>query len=224
MATQRDDVRAAVAAAARRLAERGLVLGTAGNLAVRLDGPDEGLVAVTATGVVLADATPGDVTIVAADGAVVDGALAPTSEVDLHLGVLRSRPDATAVVHTHSPVATAVSLVVDEVPCVHYQQLVLGGAIPVVPFAVFGTPELATSVDAALRAKAAALLANHGTVALGHTLDAAVENALLLEWICTLYWQARSIGTPRALTAEDQQAVIEHAVRTGYGTRREAGT
>jgi len=222
---EREAARPALAEVCHRLAAEGLLIGTAGNVSVKLAGDDTGLFAVTATGVVLAEAAPTDITVVDAGGSVVDGELAPTSEVGLHLNLLQ-RPDVGAVVHTHSPVATALSLVLDEVPCVHYQQLLLGGAIPVVPFAVFGSDELATSVDAALRGKNAALLANHGTVAIGPDLATAVDLALLLEWACTLYWHARAIGEPRQLSAADQQAVIEEALRTGYGQRhrREGAT
>src|SRR3954466_9893455 len=89
-----------VAAAARRLAADGLVAGTSGNVSARSDG----LVAVTPTGAVLAELQASEVTVVDLDGNVVDGALAPTSEADLHLGVYK-RYEAGAVVHTHAPVA-----------------------------------------------------------------------------------------------------------------------
>lgn len=209
------DARVEVAAASRSLAAEGLLIGTAGNVSVRAGDH----VAVTATGVVLADATPEDVTVVDLDGAVIAGELEPTSELELHLGVYR-RYNAGAVVHTHSPLATAVSTVLDELPCIHYQQLVLGGATRVAPFAAFGTPELAESVLAALDGKFAALLANHGAVTHGPTLGKAVDNALLLEWACGLYQHAAAIGTPRVLTAEQQAAVITAALQRGYGTTR----
>lgn len=219
-AMTRDEARAAVAAASRRLAAEGLLIGTAGNVSVRLDGADgadAGLVAVTATGVVLAEATPDDVSVVDRDGTVVEGDLAPTSELGLHLGLL-GRPDVAAVVHTHSPMATALSLVLDELPVVHYQQLLLGGSVPVVPFSVFGTDALASSVAAALATRRAALLANHGTLTIGHDLATAVELSLLLEWACGLYWRAATLGPPRVLSEADQRAVVEQALRTGYGT------
>ena len=95
------------------------------------------------TGAVLAELEPEQVTRRRPRRrAVVDGELAPTSELDLHLGVYR-RYDAGAVVHTHAPMATALSCVLDELPCVHYQMLLLGGTVPVAPYATFGTPELA---------------------------------------------------------------------------------
>jgi L-fuculose-phosphate aldolase len=216
-------VREAVAATARALGARGLLIGTSGNISARVD--DE-LVAITATGAVLAELTPEQVTVVRlADGAVVEGDWAPTSETALHLGVLRFAPAAQvgAIVHTHSPTATALSLVLDELPVVHYQQLVLGGSLRVAPFHPFGSPELAAGVGAALDGRLAALMANHGAVALGRDLAAAAEHAILVEWLAELYWRASAIGAPRALDGAQQQAVIEAATRMGYGAPRRAG-
>lgn len=207
-----DDARRSVARACHGLAGEGLLIGSAGNVSVRVGEH----VAVTATGVVLGRATADDVTVVDSGGAVVAGERVPTSELDLHLGIYR-RYGAGAVVHTHSPQATAVSLVLDELPCVHYQQLLLGGAIRVAPFAVFGSAELAAETLAALEGKAAALLANHGAVTHGPTLEAAVDNALLLEWACGLYVRAATLGAPRVLDREQQDAVVAAAVRRGYG-------
>ncbi|MET8974914.1 class II aldolase/adducin family protein [Streptomyces sp. NPDC004539] len=209
--------RQAVAEASRRLAEAGLLIGTAGNVSMRVGDA----VAVTATGAVLARITPDEVTVVGMDGGLLAGDLAPTSELELHLGVYRSA-GAGAVVHTHSPRATALSLVLDELPCVHYQMLLLGGAVRVAPFAVFGSPELAEYVLAALAGKSAALMANHGAVTHGPTLEKAVENALLLEWACDVYARAAALGTPRALDEEQQLAVITAALNSGYGSTRAA--
>lgn len=210
-----ESIRAEVVAASRTLAADGLLIGTAGNVSARADD----YVAVTATGMVLGNATPEQVTVVDLDGNVVAGEFAPTSELELHLGVYR-RFNAGAVVHTHSPLATALSLVLDELPCIHYQLLLLGGAVRVAPFAAFGTPELAEYVLTALEGKAAALMANHGAVTHGPTLDRAVENARLLEWACGLYQHAAAIGTPRALDTEQQAAVITAAISSGYGSTR----
>ncbi|WP_296605915.1 class II aldolase/adducin family protein [Nocardioides sp.] len=218
----RDRAREGVAATARRLAEAGLVIGTAGNVSLRFEGPTGPEVAITATGVVLADIDPAGVSVLDVDGHQLAGDLAPTSELELHLDALRERGG--AVVHTHSPAATAVSLVVDELPCVHYQQLAIGGAIRVAPFEVFGSPELAAAVRSALAGKQAAILAHHGTVALGSDLTKAADNALLLEWAADLYWRAAALGTPRALSEAQQVAVIEVALRTGYGSPRPATT
>ena len=211
------DEREAVAAAARRLARDGLVSGTSGNVSLRVGDH----VAVSPTGAVLAELRAEEVCVVDRTGAVVAGELAPTSELDLHLAVY-ARYGSAAVVHTHAPMATALGTVLDELPCVHYEMLGLGGAVRVAPYATFGSPELAAAVVAALDGKAAALLANHGAVTHAHDLATALRATELLEWACTVYWRAASIGTPRALTEADLAAVVEAAVSTSYGSTRPA--
>jgi len=211
------DARAEVAQAARRLAAEGLLIGTAGNVSAR----EGDLVAVTGTGVLLACCSAEDVTVVDTDGRVVEGSLLPTSELDLHLGVYADT-GAAAVVHTHAPYSTALACVLDELPVLHYQQLLLGGAVRVAPYATFGTPELAARVRDALVDRQAALMANHGSVAIGASLAQAVDHALLLEWLAQLHHRASALGTPRQLTEDQQAAVIEAAVRRSYGTTQEA--
>jgi L-fuculose-phosphate aldolase len=211
LASQRE----AIAAACRRLAAAGLVRGTSGNVSVRSGDH----VAVTPTGAVLADVTAGDVAVVDRDGTQCDGGLAPTSELDLHLGVY-ARYETGAVVHTHAPAATAAACVLDELPCVHYEMLLLGGPVRVAPYATFGTPELAAHVAEALDGRSAALLANHGTVTHGPTLDAAIAATELLEWAADLYARAAALGEPRVLGAEDLASVAEAAARRAYGTTR----
>ena len=213
-----DASRAAVAEAARRLAAEGLLIGTAGNVSVRV--PGTGDVAVTGSGVVLADCAPVDVCVVDATGAVLKGAVRPSSELGLHLGVYADR-DVAAVVHTHAPWSTAVACVLDELPVLHYQQLLLGGAIRVAPYATFGSAELADGVRRALEDRQAALMANHGSVAIGGSLDQAVENALLLEWLATLHHRASAVGTPRSLTEQEQGDVIAAVLDRGYGQQQE---
>ncbi|WP_091109881.1 class II aldolase/adducin family protein [Nocardioides psychrotolerans] len=208
------EVREQVAAAARRLAEAGLLVGTAGNVSVR----DGDQVAVTATGVVLGGCTPDDVTVVSLGGEVLEGGLRPTSELDLHLGLYAADPALAAVVHTHAPYSTAIACVLDELPVLHYQQLALGGAVRVAPYATFGSAELAAHVRDALAGRQAALMANHGSVAVGASLAAAVEHALLLEWLATLHHRASALGTPRVLTDAEQHDVITAAISRGYGS------
>lgn len=193
-----------VAAAARRLADQRLVLGTAGNVSERVGD----LVAVTPTGTELAAMTPDHVAVVDLSGEQVEGDLAPTSELELHLGIYR-RCGAGAVVHTHAPMATALACVLDELPVIHYQMLALGGPIRVVPYAMFGTRELADATLDALRDRSAALMSNHGAVVHGPGLESAVQRTLLLEWACGIYWHAAAIGTPRTLDAEQQAEFLE---------------
>lgn len=217
-----DDLRDEVAAAARRLAAEGLLIGTAGNVSAAL--PDSELVAVTATGVELAGCASEQVTVVDRAGQVVAGDSAPTSELGLHLALLAAAPEGSvgAVVHTHSPYATAVGCVHTRLPVLHYQQLLLGGDVRVAPFAPFGSAELADHVIEAARDRSAALMANHGAVAHGPNLASAIERVLLLEWCCRLFCEASRLGTPRELTATEQEAVILAALERNYGSPKES--
>jgi L-fuculose-phosphate aldolase len=207
-----------VAAAARRLAREGLVVGTAGNVSER----SGELVAVTPTGAELAQLTAEQIAVVDLDGVHVDGALEATSELQLHLGVY-GRFDAGAVVHTHAPMATALSCVLDEVPVVHYQMLLFGGAVRVAPYATFGSSELAELTLDALRERNVALMANHGAIAFASGVDAAVEQSLLLEWACSVYWHAAALGSPRVLGDAERSAAVDAALARGYGTTHRIG-
>ena len=207
--------RAALARASRALAGAGLVAGTAGNLSLRAGE----LIAITPTGAELASLRADEITVLDARGEVVAGTLAPTSELDLHLGAHeRYRPG--AVVHTHSPVATALACVLDELPCIHYEMLPLGGAVRVAPYRTFGTPELAAVTLDALAGRRAALMSNHGAIVLGDDIDHGVRQASLLERMCELYWRAVAVGPPRTLDEAQLAAVADTVAARSYGTPR----
>lgn len=216
-APQFDHARREIAQTCRELARGGLVLGTAGNVSVRVSrtGAADGY-AITATGADFATMEPDHVVLVDIDGNLLAGNLEPTSELGLHLGLYRSSATG-AIVHTHAPMATAVSCVLDELPCIHYQMLTLGGAVPVAAYETFGTEELVRSVLGAMEGRPAVLMANHGALTHGHTLELAVSHTLLLEWACQMYWRAASIGTPRTLDIEQQMAVIKQVLDRNYG-------
>jgi L-fuculose-phosphate aldolase len=206
------ELRARVATAARRLAAEGLVIGTAGNVSARAGEA----VAITPTGAVLADLTSEQVVLIDLHGEPLGGELEPTSELGLHLGVYR-RYDSGAVVHTHAPMATALACVLDELPLVHYTMLALGGPVRVAPYRTFGTPELADVTLDALEGRTAALMANHGAIAHGPTVEAATELSLLLEWAAGIYWHAAALGTPRTLDDDQRDAVLAAVAQRGYG-------
>ncbi|GAA3817584.1 class II aldolase/adducin family protein [Sphaerisporangium flaviroseum] len=191
-----------------RMVDTGLVLGTSGNISVRRSG----LVAVTPGGVALDRLSPEDCPVLDMSGEVVEGERRPSSEVPMHLAIYAATTT-TAVVHTHSRYAVVVSTTMSELPPIHYNALLLGGVIRVAPYATYGTPELAAHVRTALEGRQAALMANHGAVALGGDLDQALEGARLLEWLCAVYVQAKMVGEPRVLTEEELVAVIERAAR-----------
>ncbi|MHC3468447.1 class II aldolase/adducin family protein [Streptomyces sp. 7R007] len=201
-------------ATARRTVADGLVVGTSGNVSVRVGDT----VLVTPSGVPYDRLTPDDVTGVDLDGRQVLGALVPTSELPMHLAVYRST-DARAVVHTHAVRATAVSTLVAELPTIHYMTAALGGPVRVAPYATYGTRELAENMLQALAGRTACLLQNHGTIAYGTSLDQAYDRTAQLEWMCHLWLTASSIPglTPHLLTPE-QVAEVGEKLR-GYGQR-----
>lgn len=201
-----------VVATARRSAADGLVVGTSGNVSARVGD----LVLVTPSGVPYDRLGPHDAVGVDLEGRQVLGDLGPTSELPLHLAVYRST-DAAAVVHTHAVHATAVSTLVTEVPLVHYAAAILGGPVRTAAYARYGTPELADAMLGALRDRTGCLLANHGTVTYGDTLDQAYERTAQLEWLCHLWLTASSVPgrTPSLLDAA-QLAEVTEALK-GYG-------
>ncbi|MET9496875.1 class II aldolase/adducin family protein [Streptomyces sp. NPDC006552] len=199
-------------ATARRTVSDGLVVGTSGNVSVRVGET----VLVTPSGLPYDRLGPADLVAVGLDGDRRAGTLTPTSELPMHLAVYR-HTDARAVVHTHAVHATAVSTLVTELPAVHYMTAALGGPVRVAPYATYGTQELASNMLAALAGRTGCLLRNHGTVTYGPTLDAAYDRTAQLEWMCRLWLTAHSVPgrTPSLLTEEQLNEVTERL--RGYG-------
>ena len=207
------DARSAIVNSCQELSRSGLVVGTAGNVSVRVDD----LVAVTPSGLRYAELTPELVGVHRLDGAAVEGPLAPTSELPLHLAIYAARPEVGAIVHTHSPAATALSTLVEEIPSVHYYVAMFGGPVAVAPYATYGTEELARNVVDALRDRTGCLMGNHGAVTVGPDLVSAHDKCVYLEWLCDVYLRASSAGSPRLLPAAEIDAV--GAKMAGYGQR-----
>ncbi|WP_258718676.1 class II aldolase/adducin family protein [Saccharopolyspora gloriosae] len=194
MSSLLEEERAEVIRIAQKMITDGLVVGTSGNVSLR----SGELVAVTPSGVDYDELTVAGVPVVRLDGTVVDGELAPTSELPMHLTAYADHA-ADAVVHTHSLHATALSLLRDDVPAVHYQLAEMGGVVRVAEYATFGTDRLAENMSAALEGRGACVLRNHGTVAVGSTLARAYNRARQLEWLCELWLTAQRAGQPRLL-------------------------
>ncbi len=197
---------------ARRTVTEGLVVGTSGNVSVRVGDT----VLVTPTGVPYDRLGPADVTGVDLSGRQVLGTLRPTSELPMHLSVYAAT-DARAVVHTHAVHATAVSTLVREVPAIHYITADLGGPVRVAPYATYGSEELSENMLRALTDRTACLLQNHGTLAYGTTLAQAYDRTSQLEWMCRVWLTASSVPglTPSLLTPGQLSEVAEKL--KGYG-------
>ncbi|MBZ6131650.1 MULTISPECIES: class II aldolase/adducin family protein [Streptomyces] len=204
---------AELVATARRTVADGLVVGTSGNVSVRVGDT----VLVTPSGVPYDRLTPDDATGVDLAGRQVLGTLVPTSELPMHLAVYNADPAARAVVHTHAVHATAVSLLVPELPPVHYMTAALGGPVRVAPYAAYGTGELARGMLDALAGRTGCLLQNHGTITYGTSLDQAYDRTAQLEWMCRLWLTAASVpGRAPSLLTDAQLAEVSERLR-GYG-------
>ncbi|MFJ2745565.1 class II aldolase/adducin family protein [Streptomyces sp. NPDC087440] len=198
---------------ARRSVTDGLVVGTSGNVSVRV-GAD--LVLLTPSGVPYDRLTPDDVTGVDPSGRQVLGTLVPTSELPLHLAVYGAT-DARAIVHTHAVHATAVSTLVDRLPLVHYMAGALGGQVRTAAYAAYGTRELAENALLALRDRTGCLLRNHGMLTYGSTLSQAYDRTAQLEWMCRVWLTASSVpGRSPSLLTEAEVDTAAARLR-GYG-------
>jgi L-fuculose-phosphate aldolase len=176
----------------RQLAAGGLIAGQDGNISVRL-GRDR--VLVTPSGLVKSLLTGADMVEVDRSGRKRRGRRNPTSELDLHLRILNHRPDVAAVVHAHPPMATGFAVAGEEIPANLLPELIfLVGHVPIVPYGTPGTPELGDRVVPYLEGHDALLLANHGAVTLGRTLDQAWIRMESLEHAARIVVAARAIG------------------------------
>src|ERR671916_1636281 len=159
----------------------GLVAGTEGNVSART--PD-GNVLITPSGLDYAVTEPEDIVVVSLDGETLDGAFEPSVETPMHTGIYRSRPETLGIVHTHAGFSTTLACLDWEIPPVHYMLAVLSdeGRVPVARYAAYGTDDLAENAVRALgSAPRACLLRNHGTIAVGSTIDEALSRTELLE-------------------------------------------
>jgi L-fuculose-phosphate aldolase len=190
------------------LEREGLVSSTDGNVSCRVA---PGLIAISPTSIPYPEIEPADVVVTDLDGNVVEGRHKPSSELPFHARIYQERPDVGGVVHTHSPYATVLAIMRRPIPAVHHQIATLGvSEVPVVPYATCGTNELADNIAAVVRTGTnAALLANHGALAMAADLKEAAENAATLEKLATGYYRALVAGGGVVLSSEEVSRVIE---------------
>jgi L-fuculose-phosphate aldolase len=203
-------LRAQAIATAQRLNASGINVNKAGNVSVRcMRGAHEGFV-ITPTAVPYDELTPERMAFVRLADSVAQGRARPSSEWRFHRDVLAARSEFGAIVHTHSPHATALAVHGLGIPAFHYMVAQAGGAdIRCAPYATFGTQELADNAVAAMVGRRACLLAHHGVIAAGATLDAALALAIEVEHLARLYLLALQVGEPPVLDAAEMTRVIE---------------
>ncbi|MFO1378244.1 MAG: class II aldolase/adducin family protein [Steroidobacteraceae bacterium] len=197
---------AAVVSIAKAMDEAGLAPNKSGNVSCR-DG--DGFL-ITPSGVPYRDLVPADVARLDATGDVRAASRRPSSEWRMHAAIYRRRTDVQAIVHTHSPNATALACAHRGLPAFHYMIALAGGDVRCAPYATFGSDELAAHAVTGLEGRRATLLANHGVVAVGASLSAALAVAVEIENMSRQFLALLAAGLePRILDEAEMARVIE---------------
>lgn len=193
--------------------ERGINQGTSGNVSARWN---DGML-ITPSGIPYETMAPEDIVFMSLDGTT-KGLHAPSSEWRFHRDILRERDDINAIVHAHPVFLTGLAILNKDIPAVHYMIAAVGGpTIRCAPYATYGTEELSKNALAALEGRTGCILANHGVIACGHSLDRALWLASEMETLAQQYTVAIQTGTPVVLPDEEIAHVIERF--KGYGPK-----
>ena len=199
-------LREAVIAAARSLHEYQLGVGTAGNVSARIK---QGYL-ITPTGMDYEALTPAQIVSMDLRGNRAEGDLKPSSEWRFHQDIYAGRTDVDAIVHTHSPCATALACTRQDLPAFHYMVAGAGGSsIRCAEYATYGTQQLSDNALTALAGRQACLLANHGVIALGKDVESALKMAQLVEELAKQYLFSRMAGTPVLLDEAEMNVNLD---------------
>jgi len=195
----------------QKLAELGLNKGASGNASVRCK---DGFL-VTPSGIGAEEMTPGSMVKMQFDGSFESGKT-PSTEWRFHRDILVNRPEVNAIIHTHSMFASTLSTLRRDMPAFHYMIALCGGdSIRCAQYALFGTQQLSDYVVTALQDRKACLLANHGMIAVGASLETALNIAQEVETLCEQYLRALQVGEPYILSQQEILDVQEKF--KGYG-------
>jgi L-fuculose-phosphate aldolase len=210
-----DSEKKVVLEAAKRMAEKGLVVGTSGNISLRFREPGgRDLVAITPNNLFYDVMGIDDIGIVDLEGERVEGELTTSIETMLHIGVYKARTKVNAVIHTHPIFSSIFSVTGMNIPPVLDDQVTyLGGEIEVAEYSLPGSKDLVTNVIPALGPRNAVILANHGALTVGRDMKEAFTNCEMLEKTARIYIQALSLGKINTLPAtalEMEQAYFNY--------------
>jgi L-fuculose-phosphate aldolase len=202
-------LRSAIVETALAMNAYGINRGKSGNVSARLRRDDFDGFLVTPTGLPYEQTTLADIVPMTLTGKP-GGRRLPSSEWRFHLDIYRMRADANAIVHTHAPFATTLACHARSIPAFHYMVAVAGGRdIRCAEYATFGTQALSDRVLAALEARHACLLAHHGMIAIGGSLEKALALAVEVETLAEMYWRALALGEPENLSDAEMDVVLE---------------
>jgi L-fuculose-phosphate aldolase len=206
------EARAAIVAAGRRLYERRILASIEGNMSIRLDGDR---VVATPSGINKGFMQPSDMVVTDLDGNP-EGGGKPSSEMRMHLAIYKVRPDLQAIVHAHPTVATGYAVAGRQLPAAVLAEIVTTlGCIPIAPYGTPSTDELAEAVVGPIRNYDALLLANHGALTAGDSLDEAEERMYQLEHFAEVSLVAELLGGPQAFSVDEVNRLSSLRERAG---------
>lgn len=191
-----------IVAYSKKLVESNLTKGTSGNISIF--NKELGYIAITPSGMDYNEINIEDVVIIDLDKNVIEGDKKASSECDLHIAMYRKKEDMRAVVHTHSMYCTILACTGQKLKAIHYVLADAGVAeVPLAPYTTYGTKELADVVSEAIGDSDACLMANHGMIAGGESIEQAFSLATTCEWVAEIQWKAMCIGNPNYLDSQE---------------------
>lgn len=199
----------------KKIINCGLTKGTGGNLSI-FD-RENGLIAISPSGIDYFDITVEDIVIMDLKGRVIEGNKKPSSEFELHKIFYERRTDIDAIIHTHTMYATTISCLNWDLPAVHYMIALAGRNVRCAEYATFGTRELAENAYIAMEDRRAVLLANHGLLAGAQTLANAFNITEEIEYCAELYYRTKAIGNP-VILSDDEMTLMAEKFKS-YGQR-----
>jgi len=212
----RDEFASLVLDACKRMEDRGMTVGTWGNISVRVDGET---FLITPSGMSYGSLKIDDIVMADMKGNTIDNKRKPSIEHALHRMIYSHRPDVGAVIHTHPQYSTAFAIARKDIPAVSEELVqIIGEGVKCAEYALPGTEELAANVVSALGYNNAALLANHGAVCVGSNLSDAFKVAEVLEKSAKTIIMATIIGTPKVIS-HDECLKMQDFVKNHYGQK-----
>ncbi len=201
----------------KRMLHSNLTVETYGNISIRDKETDN--IFMTPSGMPYDTLTEDDIVVFNKEGVQIEGKRKPTIEYELHLSVMKARPDVNVILHTHPVYSTVFATLHEDIPpIIDEAAQILCGTVKTAEYALPGTPELAANVTKALGSVQAVLLANHGALCVGEDVGKAFRVCTVLEMTSHIYFMARSIGKPVVIGDKEVEYMVDF-MKNKYGQR-----
>ncbi|WEV50310.1 L-fuculose-phosphate aldolase [Lactobacillus sp. ESL0731] len=197
----------------KKLVDEHLTTGTGGNLSIFV--PESKVMLISPSGIDYYETKPEDVVVMDLDGNILEGDRKPSSEFEMHSIFYKNNPEIKSVIHSHADFATAMACLNKDVPPIHYVVADLCKTLKCTNYKIYGSHDIAVEAYKTMGEDHGILLANHGLLAIGGSIESAMGNARNIEFLCKLYIYASAVGTPVPLNEEQMNEVAKKF--TTYG-------